>query len=243
MSGIPFQVSADSAHPATVKLSTYFKVAVGVSEGTALLALESATSTRLFAFIDATGLVTVLGTYRGVDVIVPLNAAHLVQPGQWYWLTMRMGPGGNVPDSNRIYVVGQLWSETGLTSGPQEATGVPTSTPSGGWPDSLNWPFGWGCALTEAVANFANSVGNELACCVVESNVAPLAIDQPSLIQPITDPTAASLQTLVGYPTAKAIYLCHEPIGSSDVIHDSSGNGYDLSPGPHGFVVVADGPY
>ncbi len=97
--------------------------------------------------------------------------------------------------------------------------------------------LGLGVSFTSGYANFPNATGWELSKPLVESEASPAGY------QGLRGMPTADLTSENGYATIVAYYPGRQPLGPAGVLVDTSGNRYNLAPGPQGLTVNLDGPY
>jgi len=97
--------------------------------------------------------------------------------------------------------------------------------------------LGVGVSLSSGYDDFPNTIGWELSKPLVESE------DSPGGYQGLRNMPTGDLGPENSYTTMVAYYTVRQPVGPAQVLVDTSGNGYNLAPGPQGLTINLDGPY
>jgi hypothetical protein len=180
--------------------------------------------------------------YHGVTASVNLTPAMVLDQGHWYWISALAFPEAE----GVLGVRGQAWGG-GATDGLQMGLSASHSVFPGA---TLNAKLGWGVSLSSSYAAMPNEAGYAMDALYIDTDATgsvfsdyDVGFNWPPLQPPDGDIVPGETTLANGTTHPLALYLCHDGVGYTGGAADSSGNGYDLAPGPQGCVIVADGPY
>jgi hypothetical protein len=155
------------------------------------------------------------------DTSGSLTTSTSLVANQWWWVTATQASDGY--NTHLGWIVG-LWGPSG-----QAYSGWFRTNPNCGYPTTtLSGVLGWGAVQTSAYAGFPNDSTHLMSKLYVQYRECNTWITPPS-----SDLSGGTVDM-----------LCRDAVGAvSGTLADSSGNGYNMSPGPQGATVYAVGPY
>lgn len=234
VSGVSVTFGVGGSPQPYVALGFYFRVSVLPSSTSMILHdLNAGTNGYYRSILRSDGHVIIEARYATVGNAVDICPSAAVVPGVWYWVSSQFGGSGQNPPFNKLR--GQITKGDGTQQGLQNTGYYGVSNIGNG---AVTAVLGMGVSLSNGAGylNFPKSVGNNLSKLQLGQLNAPFGDGNEAALYnaPAADQSASGFF---------AYYTCRDVLGTTSGIVDSTANHYDLSPGPNGLLVVADGPY